>query len=146
MIVEPIEPFDRFAYLAAANRIFAAQLLTHYNFGPGTREYETYFDVIFLLCEGRLLDDALGFWGLRRADWDSWRTENPKMFEVVTRAMARGNYSDGERFDKSSADDARKIVLKRRHKENETWFTTRRDMSTTQQRGMDSLFANDNKE
>jgi hypothetical protein len=58
MNVEPIEQFDRFAYLAAANRVFAAQLLSYYGFDPGSTEYRMYFEVVFLLCDRRLLPDV----------------------------------------------------------------------------------------
>jgi hypothetical protein len=130
--------------LTQENMDFADKLLRTYGFPPGSREYEGFIDTVFLLCDGRLLDDALGKSGFTRDDVSSWTKLEPKIDSLLKRASARGNYSDSERFEIADTNEAHKLQMKRRYKESQTWFSTRPN-SGPQQNGetLDSLFGGD---
>jgi hypothetical protein len=137
----PPPPFDFEAQLYADNQKFADGLLRSYGYLPGTREYQGFYQCVFLLCDGRLLDDALGCCGFTRDDVMEWRKINPTVEVLLKRAAARGNYSDAERFEKADKIEAYKLTIKRRHKEAQTWFSVPRK-EAFQQTGdsLDSLF------
>lgn len=134
------EEIDLDSQLRYENEIFAGNLLRSYGFEPGSREYQGFFRVVYLLCDGRLLDDALGCSGFTRDDVSEWRKAEPKVEILLKRASARGNYSDAERFEIADKTEAYKLTIKRRHKEAQTWFSTPRQTAAQNGITLDTLF------